>query len=624
VRQANSLKLTQALRAIQTDFAAFKGRPLAGIDDKTVAVLPGEIKFGESFTDPKLLSEKRAAATELEKAASDEGFKLLRVEHSELESLLTSVSTLIAAASGLWAMDPVSKAKMLAAKQAAQGALATALIPQGGTLDGLLALVRAASPMCKMDEAAGHACPLCKRDLGLPEVELFKQYYDLLAGELEKDISALKSDIAKASEFATTAAEVDRTSWDKHTTLPAAIVTEAKKWSDQVIGSCDVSNVPTAEAKAALESLVAASAIWTAQREAKKNAIESAAEGRDELVKKAAKLRGEIEPLEYAQAVTERLEVLNEAQRVAAYAIYWDSMLPAFTPLLKKVTDKAKEAHEELVVSDFEARLDAEYKALAEKDMAAFGVMLARKGTDAAVTVLPQIGGRSIEGILSEGEQRVHALALFFAELETCPQSVFVFDDPVSSFDYNYIANYCARLREFAVKYPGRQVVALTHNWEFFVQLQTTLNQAGLDQHLSVQILENCSIVADYSDKVDDLRRDIEAVLGAIGEPTKAKKEEIAGKLRRLVEAVVNSHVFNHQRHQFKQKSQPITAFQSFTKVVALLPAEATALRDLYAKLSISEHDDPRTAYVNTDKAMFQTRYDQIVAIETAIKARIP
>jgi len=60
-------------------------------------------------------------------------------------------------------------------------------------------------------------------------------------------------------------------------------------------------------------------------------------------------------------------------------------------------------------------RLNAEYKTLAEKDMATFGVMLARKGTEAAVTVLPQIGGKEIEGVLSEGEQRVHALALFFA-----------------------------------------------------------------------------------------------------------------------------------------------------------------------------------------------------------------
>jgi len=328
--------------------------------------------------------------------------------------------------------------------------------------------------------------------------------------------------------------------------------------------------------------------------------------------------------MEYAQAIAEGLDKLREAQRMVTDAQFWSKKLPAFTQVLRRITETAKDAHENLVVTDFEARLDAEYRALAEKDMAAFGVKLARRGADAAVTVLPQVGGEGIDGVLSEGEQRLHALALFFAELETCPQSVLVFDDPISSFDYNYIANYCARLRDFTVKHPARQIIVLTHNWEFFVQLQTTLNVAGLNAHLSVQVLENCAVVADYSEKIDDLKANIGSALAAAGEPTKAKKEEIAGKMRRLIEAVVNTHVFNDQRHQFKQKTQQITAFQQFTKVVALLQAEAKTLRDLYAKLSITEHDDPRNAYVNTDKAIFQTRYNQILAIETAIKGRIP
>jgi recombinational DNA repair ATPase RecF len=620
----NSVKLTQALAAIRTDFAKFKGRPLLVIDDKTVAVLLSEIKLGKGFTDQKLLSDKQAAAAELDKAASEEGLKLLRAEHRELETFLTSLDTLLSSAVGLWALEPARKTKTLREKQAAQEVLAKALIPKDGTLDGLLALLRTASPMCKLDEAAGHSCPLCKRDLGIPEVELFKRYHDLLAGDLEKDIAALKGYIAKAVEFATAIVNVDRDAWVKCTTIQAEVLTAAKTHSDIIVAICHVSKEPTVEARAALESLKTSAAAWAAQLESKKIAIETASKGRDELVKQLVKLRGEIEPLEYSQAIVERLEKLKGAQRMADNAVFWSAKLPAFTQVLKRITEKAKDAHEQLVVTDFEARLDAEYKALAEKGMAAFGVMLARKGTDAAVTVLPQIGGKDIESVLSEGEQRVHALALFFAELETCPQSVLVFDDPISSFDYNYIANYCARLRDFTLKHPARQIIVLSHNWEFFVQLQTTLNQAGIDPHLSVHVLENCAVVADYSEKIDDLKKDIEDMLAATGEPSKAKKEETAGKARRLIETVVNTHVFNHQRHQYKQKSQAITAFQSFTKIVALLPAEATTLRDLYAKLSITEHDDPRTAYVNTDKAMFQTRYDQIVAIETAIKARIP
>lgn len=623
-QQDNLVKLTQTLGEIRTDFARFKDSTLSVIDEKSVAVLPAQILLGEGFADQKLLSEKQAAAAELEKAASEVGLKMLRAEHRELEFFLSSINTILSSADGLWALEPTSKAESLSKKRAEQEVLAKALIPKDGTLDGLLALLRAASPLCKMDEASGHACPLCNRDLGVSEVKLFKQYYDLLVGELEKDIAALKRDIAKALEFSAAVVDVDRKGWEKYTTIQAEVLTAARTDSDHIVASCDVSKEPTAEAKAALESLKGFVAVWVAQLESKNNAIETAAKGRDELIKQLSKLRGEIEPLEYAQAIAAQLNKLRGAQWRVERSKFWSSKLPAFIQVLTKITKKAKDAHEELVVVDFEARLNAEYKALTEKDMAAFGVMLARKGTDASVTVLPQIGGKDIDGVLSEGEQRVHALALFFAELETCPQSVLVFDDPISSFDYNYIANYCARLRDFTLKHPTRQIIVLTHNWEFFVQLQTTLNQAGLDSHLSVQVLENCAVVADYSEKIDDLKKDIEAVLSMAGEPSKAKKEEAAGKMRRLIEVVVNTHVFNQQRHQYKQKSQAITAFQSFTKIVALLPAEAITLRDLYAKLSITEHDDPRTSYVNSDKAMFQTRYDHVVAIETAIKTRVP
>jgi recombinational DNA repair ATPase RecF len=622
VQRDNAAKLTEALQNIRTDFSKFNDRPLAIIEDRTVSVLMTQIKLGEDFKDQELLREKRNTASELEKATSEEGLKLLRAEHRELEFLLTSANSLMDATAELWALEPASKANILEKKQAAQEVLAKELIPEGSTLDGLLTLIHAASSICNMDAESGHACPLCKRDLGASEVELFKQYHGLLVGELEKDITALKSDLTRARELVVVVEQIDRNAWDKCKTLPDEVLTLAMTGAELIVASCDISKEPGAEARGAMESIKRLTAIWAAQVESKKTAIDAAANGRDQLIKQLATMHSELEPLEYAQAIADRVQKLREAQQMATKAQLWHSRLPSFTQVLKRITETAKDAHEDLVVKDFEGRLDAEYLALAEKDMAAFGVKLARKGADAAVTVLPQVGGKGIEGVLSEGEQRLHALALFFAELETCPQSVLVFDDPISSFDYNYIANYCARLRDFALKFTDRQVIVLTHNWEFFVQLQTILNKSVLKDDLSVQVIENCTVVADYSEKIDVLKSDINAVLTTAGEPTKAKKEEIAGKMRRLIEAVVNTHVFNDQRHQFKQKSQQISAFYQFTKVVPLLPAEATALGDLYAKLSITEHDDPRTCYVNTDKAMFENRYKAIVDVESALISR--
>jgi uncharacterized protein YjgD (DUF1641 family) len=143
-----------------------------------------------------------------------------------------------------------------------------------------------------------------------------------------------------------------------------------------------------------------------------------------------------------------------------------------------------------------------------------------------------------------------------------------------------------------------------------------------LNGELSVQVLENCSTVAEYSEKLEELKADINVILALPGEPTKPQKEEMAGKIRRMIEAVVNTHVFNSQRQQYKQRKHSVSEFHHYTKLVRLEPVEATTLRDLYAKLSITEHDDARNAYVNTDKATFQNRYNSILAVEAAVISR--
>ena len=620
----DATKLAQSLQAIRTDFARFKTRPLALIDEKTISCLPGQIELGKDFKDQKLLGEKRAAVAEIEKAITEEGLRLLRAEYRELESLLTALNSLLGSAIELWALEPATMVKVLLEKEAAQGVLAKQLIPEGGRLDGLLTLLRAAYPLCKMDQAAGHACPLCKRDLGAPEIELFRQYNALLVGVLEKEIARIRTDLTRAREIVAIIGRIDRKAWENCKTIPEDILKAAITGAELVVAGCDPTKEPATEARPALESLRALLGTWTTLLGAKKAAIDTATQGRDELAKRFATLRTELEPLEYSQAIAEGLAKLRDAQQDATTAQFWNTNLPAFTQVLRRITDAAKDAYEQLVVADFEVRLDAEYKALAEKDMAAFGVKLARKGADASVTVLPQIGGKRVEGVLSEGEQRLHALALFFAELETCPQSVVVFDDPISSFDYNYIENYCIRLRNHSLKHPKRQVIILTHNWEFFTQLQTTLKRAyatGTNE-FSVMVLEGCTQVSEYCEQIDELKRKIDSILSISGEPTKGQKEDLAGNMRRLVEAVMNKHVFADSRQQYKQRTQAVSEFHRFTQLVPLLPGEALELKDLFGKLSKPEHDDDRNSYVNTDKAMFQTRYGRIIQIEGDIVSR--
>lgn len=209
-------------------------------------------------------------------------------------------------------------------------------------------------------------------------------------------------------------------------------------------------------------------------------------------------------------------------------------------------------------------------------------------------------------------------------EAVTRPQQILVFDDPVTSFDYNYVSNFCERLRDLVRNQPETQIIVLTHNWDFFVNLQTVLNKSGFNNQLSVQVLENCSTVSEYSDKWDELCQQIEALLSSVDEPSQTEKERLSGLMRRLIERLTNSYVFNEQRHQYKVKSLPVSDFQNFTKIVPLLANEAYQLSDLYSRLSPTEHDDIRMFYTTKTKAQYSTWYQEIILIKNAVEARRP
>ena len=618
----NTVLLSGLADQIRSKFEDFGGSILAGLATPSVAVLKAQIDLGEAYTEESALTEKTKKKEELEKATSEQGLRLLKGEAAALSALQGEIEPVVSASEKLIEIDPATQAKTLKAKEEELEVIGKALIPSGATLDKLMDLIRPANEVCNLHSPEVQECPLCKQTLGESELDLFKRYSELLTGKLDSEITEIRKQVKSGDKNQKVITDTAPDTWAKESVLAEEAIEAVKKAGKAIQTHFKAGAEISQDCKDSAAEIRKLCDALSAASEEKTKLVAKAAKDRAELVKQLEKVTEECHNLLYAKEISENIDLLKDAHRRARIADFWDTSLPSFTSVLRKITSTAKTAHKELVVEDFKSRLNAEYIALAEKDMSAFGVELKDVGGDGAVTVDHHVAGQRIDSVLSEGEQRVHALALFFAELETCEQQVIVFDDPISSFDYNYIGNYCNRLRDLIQAHPNRQIIILTHNWEFFVQIQTTLNASGMNQHMAVHVIESCTAIEAYSENIDELKADIDAVLAIAGEPTKAQKEEMAGKMRRLIEAVVNTHVFNKQRHQYKQKSQQVSAFNDFTKVVPLLPTEAQTLRDLFAKLSITKHDDPRNAYVNSDKAMFQTRYNSIKAIEAAIIGR--
>lgn len=621
-QRANGDVIAIKLQSVRDLFAAFTGCPLGTISSNDIPIVEKFLEESTDFSESARIEDLRKRIADLQKALSDEGARLLKAEVSELLEICDIVSSLIVCSELLWSFDVPSIDEGIRLKSEARQELEKIVVPAGIMTGSFESILRTASTVCNFEHPESETCPLCRQSLDVTAQELFKQFHQYVAGSIAMDIGVLANLRNSAEIYSQAIERLDFRKFDHAGTIPAEEIEAIRTLVEEILpfGALGANTIQRAfDAVAELKEAVSAIGLKLVS---KSLSLAALAEGRDTVLRDKESLEEEVNPLEILALCDANRDLLQEFVKACKIEFFWAKQLPQFTSILRKITQKSKFAHEELIVTDFESRLDGEYRALTNKGLVDFGVILARQGRESTVTVQPKIAGNELTKILSEGEQRVHSLALFFAELETCGQSIVIFDDPVNSFDYNYIANYCRRLRDFMLSKTDRQVVVLTHNWDFFVNIQRTINKTALSGQLSVQVLENCSTSAEYTEKIVDHKKAIDDILALPGEPTTDQKETLAVNMRRLIEAVVNTHVFANQRHQFKQKTLQVSTFREFTKLVALEPTEATGYSDLYSDLSITEHDDPRNAYVNTDKATFSARYNRIVAIEASIVAR--
>ncbi len=574
-------------QAVQAEIDALKARlasaanvawpPLASLTPSNPAELEAAIAGVGEFGPPQdaRMAELAALERECVSASSEEGIRALRAQSGLLHQLSTQAQSLVDLCRPLDLADIQETVRAIVQKKSARQELHRDAFPAGVEAATHHALIVAASREIDLGAARpdGPPCPLCQRQLDAGSAQLFQAYARHVTSRLESEIAGLERKLDAA------AAQTQRISSFRlgdfaatRDILPAGTLDAIIAATTAVVGSIPSPQRLSEADRAAyarfleLPALIAAVAATKARID---GAIAAGGQSKSELAAKLAGVRGEIATLKLHQAVWAERDALRAVcQRIRVTA-------PArvgvtgydFASLLRAMTNKGKEAHKDLVMAQFESRLDDEYRKLSGATLAEMGVRLRPSGDQQDITVTPRVGGAEVSRVLSEGELKVHALAIFMCEAETRPGRVLVFDDPVTSFDYDYVSNFCERLRDLVRDQPLTQVIVLTHNWDFFVNLQSTMNRSpGLNARMTVQVLENCDVMREYKEEVEALCAEIEPVLAGPGEPSEDRKSQVAASMRRLAETVVNKYAFNNQRHQYKQKSQAVTEFHAFTK----------------------------------------------------------
>ncbi|EJM56221.1 AAA family ATPase [Pseudomonas sp. GM48] len=225
--------------------------------------------------------------------------------------------------------------------------------------------------------------------------------------------------------------------------------------------------------------------------------------------------------------------------------------------------------------------------------------------TSAGTTkVTLKIKGSNLDAhhVLSEGEQRAIALALFLAEIRSLPHhSAVIFDDPSTSLDHRYRRKMAERLASLSME---RQVIVLTHDAVFLTELNTAQRKAGVEaSYKSVrwdnapgQIVEgltwetmNCKMRLEDIAKV---AQEIQATIGTYMNDDSAQVVTRAyGKLRGTIERAVREEFMNNTVQPFSD----VVSVESFGAVIGHTQAEWETLIDIYDRSceAIEAHDTP-------------------------------
>ena len=190
------------------------------------------------------------------------------------------------------------------------------------------------------------------------------------------------------------------------------------------------------------------------------------------LIKEMLELKGEVFLSKCIPSITNlvdflnRKETLEKALKLVATA---------------KLTRKNNELASELVTDEYISRFNVELSALSTEGLKAeLRQQKPGKGRiPFKITLISQYNEVVDHlNVLSEGEQRVVALAVFLADATGGTGSrPIVFDDPISSLDHIYERKIAERLSDLSKE---RQVIIFTHRLSLFAMIQNITDELGI------------------------------------------------------------------------------------------------------------------------------------------------
>ena len=268
--------------------------------------------------------------------------------------------------------------------------------------------------------------------------------------------------------------------------------------------------------------------------------------------------KSELTTLIAAIELNRRLPEITAFVDNAKKAARLDQVLKRLPQLLRSLTEKSKLASEDLVNRDFKSRFQEECEALRTPS-----VRLEFSGREGRAQRRKSLTDEHrLSQILSEGEQKVLALADFLAEARMGGSSApIVFDDPVNSLDHRRLREVSDRI---ATLVPECQVVVFTHDIWLATELLSRFDKRPSectyymvsDDPTTGAIGTIAHATGPRWDTVKALKRRVEQHLqhaaAASGETQTALVEDTFGQMRSWCEVVIEEVIFGDVSRRYR------------------------------------------------------------------------
>ena len=334
----------------------------------------------------------------------------------------------------------------------------------------------------------GSHCVLCQQDLVHAAAHRLKQFEAFVASTTERELQRIRENFARLRkafvENRTTTEAVEETLKElriEHEAIADAIAAAlaANESRRTAVVAALTDNEDLAANSPVLVSVAREAEALAGEVEARIKTLRTRAtdETRKRMTAEAQELRAR------KLLATHQQTVLDDFERRKKYAAYGlcieDTKTHSITQKSTAVTkivvsQRLKRSFSDELVNLSFSHVEVELKELGGAE----GVFYHK-------LVLTRAPGVDLPKVVSEGEQRCLSIAAFFAELSTADDlSGIVFDDPVSSLDYQWRQGVARRLVQEA---KARQVIVFTHDVVFLLllkQFAKDLDIEPLDQHV--------------------------------------------------------------------------------------------------------------------------------------------